>query len=146
MVQAAGAKPVWMTLQIAWSGIAPSQQHPELVPRFPSLADERFMAYQAIVNGARGLVFFGGHMTQVMKPADAEAGWNWTFWELVLRPLLRELTSTAVSPALVAADAKAVLKASAQEIELVTRQAADFLYLIAVTSSFSRPPHRRSSW
>ena len=30
------------------------------------------MAYQAIVNGARGLIFFGGHMTQVMRPVDAK--------------------------------------------------------------------------
>ena len=38
---------------------------PTRVPRFPSLYQERFMAYQAIANGARGLNFFGGHMTQV---------------------------------------------------------------------------------
>ena len=81
MIQAAGAKPVWTTLQIAWSGILPSADKPGLVPRFPTLHEERFMAYQAIVAGARGLMFFGGHLTQVMKPADARAGWNWTFWE-----------------------------------------------------------------
>ena len=39
-----------------------------LVPRFPSLHEERFMAYQAIVNGARGLDFFGGHLTEVCTP------------------------------------------------------------------------------
>src|SRR5262249_8327341 len=66
MVQAAGGKPVWTTLQIAWSGVAASKDHPGRVPRFPSLLEERFMAYQAIVAGARGLVFFGGHLTQVM--------------------------------------------------------------------------------
>ena len=90
---AAGPKPVWMTLQIAWSGVVPTRDRPGLVPRFPSLHDERFMAYQAIVNGARGLVFFGGHLTQVTTPADAKAGWNWTFWDRVLRPLVAELTS-----------------------------------------------------
>ena len=63
MVQAAGTKPVWMTLQIAWSGVVTSQKNPRHVPRFPTLQQERFMAYQAIVNGARGLVFFGGHLT-----------------------------------------------------------------------------------
>ena len=52
------------------------------------------MAYQAIVNGARGLAFFGGHLTADRAPADAQAGWNWTFWERVLRPLVEELTST----------------------------------------------------
>jgi len=79
MVDAAGGKPVWMTLQIAWSGITPNQQRPGLVPRFPALQEERFMAYQAIVDGARGLVFFGGQLTQVMRPGDANLGWNWTF-------------------------------------------------------------------
>ena len=59
------------------------------------------MAYQAIVAGARGLMFFGGHLTQITRPRDARAGWNWTFWELVLRPLLLELTSDSVRPALV---------------------------------------------
>src|SRR5712691_5393454 len=92
MVEAAGGKPVWMTLQIAWSGVTPSKQHPDVVPRFPTLQEERFMAYQAIVNGARGLVFFGGHLTQVAAPEDAAAGWNWTFWNEVLRPLTGELT------------------------------------------------------
>ncbi|HWB22803.1 MAG TPA: hypothetical protein VG652_07935 [Gaiellaceae bacterium] len=135
MVAAAGGKPVWMTLQIAWSGSAPSQSKPETVPRFPTLHQERFMAYQAIVNGARGLNFFGGHLTQVTKPVDAAAGWNWTFWELVLRPLLTELTSTAVAPALVAANATAAVKTSASDVELVVRQDGSFLYVIAVRRS-----------
>jgi hypothetical protein len=90
------------------------------------------MAYQAIVNGARGLVFFGGHFTQITRPRDAKAGWNWTFWNLVLKPLLLELTSTAVGPALVAPDAGVTVTASAQDIELVARQDAQFLYVIAV--------------
>jgi len=71
MVKAAGSKPVWMTLQVAWSGVVPSEQHPENVPRFPTLGQERFMAYQAIVNGARGLAFFGGHPTR-RRPGQLE--------------------------------------------------------------------------
>src|SRR5919204_3764119 len=42
MVDAAGGKPIWMTLQIAWSGITPNQQNPDRVPRFPGLQEERF--------------------------------------------------------------------------------------------------------
>jgi hypothetical protein len=132
LVNAAGNKPVWMTLQIAWSGVISSAQHPENVPRFPTLGQERFMAYQAIVHGARGLAFFGGHLTQVMRPVDAQTGWNWTFWELVLQPLLQELTSSAVAPALVAPDAQRRVKASAKDVELVTRESGDFVYVIAV--------------
>ena len=132
MVQAAGRKPIWMTLQIAWSGVIPSEQHPANVPRFPALSQERFMAYQAIVNGARGLAFFGGHLTQIARPADAQAGWNWTFWERVIRPLLEELTSSAVAPALVAPNARTAVKASAKDVQLVTREEGGFVYVIAV--------------
>ena len=128
MVQAAGPKPVWMTLQIAWSGVLP----PKHVPRFPNLSQERFMAYQAIVNGARGLNFFGGHLTQVATPADAAAGWNWTFWEQVLRPLVRELSSDVLHPALVGAKANVVVKASVAGVELAARTSGSFLYVIAV--------------
>ena len=88
MRDAAGGKPFWMTLQIAWSGINPTQSKPTLVPRWPNLLQERFMAYEAIVNGARGLIFFGGHLTAVMTPDDAASGWNWTFWRRVLRPVV----------------------------------------------------------
>jgi len=97
--RAAGTKPVWVTLQIAWSGVTPTKTNPDRVPRFPSNAELRFMAYQAIANGARGLAFFGGHITAVQSPADAGAGWNWTFWRQSLERLVRELSSTAVGPA-----------------------------------------------
>ena len=132
MVAAAGGKPIWMTLQIAWSGISPNQQRPDLVPRFPTLQEERFMAYQAIVDRARGLVFFGGQLTQVMRPRDAQLGWNWTFWELVLRPLLVELTSPSVLPALIAPVAQAAVTASAADIELTARRSGNFLFVIGV--------------
>src|SRR5690349_8902978 len=151
MVRAAGGKPVWMTLQIAWSGVVASEQHPGNVPRFPTLAQERFMAYQAIANGARGLSFFGGHLTQIARPADAQLGWNWTFWSQVLQPLLGELTSDSVAPALIAPNAARGVKTRAPGVELVTRQDADFIYVIAVrrrggTSevSFTGLPNKRN--
>lgn len=129
--QAAGPKPVWVTLQIAWSGVIPTQAKPNLVPRFPSNAELRFMAYDAIVNGARGLVFFGGHLTDVMSPADAAAGWNWSFWRQALQPLVQQLASGALAPALVAPAARTAVSASAKEVELTTRQTDRFLYVLA---------------
>jgi hypothetical protein len=151
MVKAAGGKPVWMTLQIAWSGVIPSQQHPNIVPRFPTLPQERFMAYQAIVHGARGLSFFGGHLTQIARPADAQLGWNWTFWSQVLQPLLGELTSDSVAPALIAADVPRAVKTSAAGVDLVTRQDGNYVYVIAVRSgsgtsqvSFTGLPNKKN--
>jgi hypothetical protein len=131
MVSAAGTKPIWMTLQIAWSGVTPNQDRPGLVPRFPTPQEERFMAYQAIVKGARGLIFFGGQLTQVMRPRDAQVGWNWTFWEQVLKPLLVELTSPSVLPALTAPVAQAAVTASASDVELTARRSGNTLHVIA---------------
>jgi hypothetical protein len=134
MRTAAGPKAVWMTLQIAWSGVAPTTANPFRVPRFPSLHDERFMAYQAIASGARGLTFFGGHLTQVCTPDDAALGWNWRFWTRVLRPLIVELRSPEIAPALVAPTVTpgVTTKPKTAEVELVTRRAGNFLYVIVV--------------
>jgi hypothetical protein len=146
MVKAAKGKPVWMTLQIAWSHSTfkprrgPNQ--PPVVPVFPTLRDERFMAYQAIVNGARGLMFFGGHMLQVCTPEDAKKKWNWTFWREALRPVVSELA--ALQPALTAPDAPDAITAKPRatnrpnDIELVARRADGFLYVLAVKRG-SRP-------
>ncbi len=135
--QAAGTKPFWMTLQVAWTGVLPTQPRPQVVPRFPSLHEERFMAYEAIVNGARGLVFFGGHLTDVMTPEDAASGWNWTFWRRVLRPVVFELASSDLRPALVARDApdRIVTSPRTNDVELVARRAAGHLHVIAVRRS-----------
>lgn len=128
----AGGKPVWVTLQVAWSGVLP----PDHVPRLPSNADLRFMAYQAIANGARGLAFFGGHLKQVMSPADASAGWNWSFWRESLEPLVRELSSTALAPALSASPADAVATSPrVPGVEIATRRAGGFLYVVVVRRS-----------
>jgi hypothetical protein len=135
LVAASGGKPVWMTLQIAWSGVLPSKTRPDVVPRFPTLQAERFMAYQAIVNGARGLLFFGGHLTQVATPEDAALGWNWTFWNLALRPLVEELSSSELRPVLAAPAADAQVKTGTSGMELAARVHGGSLYVIAVRRS-----------
>jgi hypothetical protein len=147
--KAAGTKPFWMTLQVAFSGVVPTQSKPYTVPRFPSLTQERFMAYQAIVNGARGLIFFGGHLTAVMTPGDAASGWNWTFWRRVLRPVVSELASAELAPALIAPTVTPGVKTTNPQIELVTRRTATHLYVIAVRTGgatsqigFTSLPHK----
>ena len=104
-----GKLPVWMTLQIAFSGVT----KPGKTLRFPTLFEERFMAYEAIINGARGLVFFGGNLPTTLNPRDKELGWNWTFWRNVQRSLLVELTDAAHTPALIAPVASIGIAASA---------------------------------
>ena len=121
---------IWTTLQIAWSGVFPP--HPVI---FPTLPQARFMAYDAIIAGARGLFFFGGQFKQVMSPADRQRGWNWTYWQQVQRPLLLELTDAEHAPALIAPVAAVAITADAADIALDAREANGFLYLLVVRRS-----------
>jgi len=130
LARASPGKATWTTLQIAWSGVAPP--HPIVFPTFP---EARFMAYDAIVAGARGLFFFGGQIRAVMSAADRKRGWNWTYLRRVLHPLLEELTDAAHRPALTAPLSARVIKASASDIGLSAREGGGFLYLIAVRRS-----------
>jgi hypothetical protein len=130
LARATHRKGIWTTLQISWSGAIPP--HPIV---FPTLLQARFMAYDAIVAGARGLFFFGGHIKQAMNAADRQHGWNWTYWRKVQRPLLEELTDAAHAPALTAPISAHAIKASAADIALTAREAGGFLYVIAVRKS-----------
>jgi hypothetical protein len=127
VVAATRRKAIWTTLQIAWSGVLPP--HPVV---FPTLSQARFMAYDAIVAGARGLFFFGGHVREVMTRQDRVRGWNWTYWRKVQRPLAEELSSPQHVAALLAPDAPFRVTASAKDIALSVRRTADSVYLIVV--------------
>jgi hypothetical protein len=130
VVKASAGKPIWTTLQIAWSGVLPP--HPIV---FPTLPQARFMAYDAIVAGARGLFFFGGHLKPVMNARDRALGWNWTYWHNVQRPLLEELTDADHTRALTAPPAHTAIRASAADIGISARITPGFLYVIAIRKS-----------
>jgi hypothetical protein len=99
---------------------------------FPTLQQARFMAYDAIVSGARGLFFFGGQFKQVMNDTDKQLGWNWTYWREVQRPLLVELGDAPHTAALTAPLAQTPIKADAVDIGVSTRRDGASIYLIAV--------------
>ncbi len=124
-----GKMPVWMILQIAWSGVI----KPGKTLRFPTFAEERFMTYQAIVNGARGLIFFGGHLPKAWDEQDAKLGWNWHFWNRVLRPVVEEIGDRGpLYPALVAPNSKLpIAVAGADDIEFCVREVGDDIFLLA---------------
>jgi hypothetical protein len=119
MMETAGGKlPVWMVLQISWSGVL----QPGKTLRFPTFAEERFMTYEAIINGARGLIFFGGNNLGGMSPADRKLGWNWTFWKRVLRPVIEEIGSKSpLYPALVAPDSQLQIQITGDGISTQAR-------------------------
>ncbi len=127
--EVADGKPVWMVLQIAWSGVV----KPGKTLRFPTFAQERFMTYQALINGARGLIYFGGHIESAMPPEDAKLGWNWTFWRRVLKPVVEEVGCySPLAPALVAPDSKLPVKVTgADDVEFCVREVGSDIYILA---------------
>jgi hypothetical protein len=124
-----GKQPFWMVLQISWSGVL----KPGKTLRFPTFAQERFMTYEAIINGARGLFYFGGANEKSLSDADKKLDWNWTFWQRVLRPVIEEIgTKSPLYPALVAPDSTLPIKVSGAEgIEFCAREANGELFLLA---------------
>ena len=129
MMEVAGGKmPVWMTLQIAWSGVIKEGR----TLRFPTFAEQRFMSYQAIVNGARGLIYFGGHIPKAMSTEDARLGWNWRFWNRVLRPVMEEIGAhSPLYPALLAPNSTIRLTAGDEGIEFAVREVGNEIFVLA---------------
>jgi hypothetical protein len=128
MEVAENKKPVCMVLQIAWSGVIKEGK----TLRFPTFAEERFMTYQAIINGSRGLLYFGGHIGKACTSEDAKLGWNWTFWNRVLRPVIEEIgEKSPLYPALIAANSKLPIKCSGEGMEFVVREVGDEVFILA---------------
>jgi hypothetical protein len=129
IAEAAGGKmPFWMVLQISWSGVL----KPGKTLRFPTFPEQRFMTYQAIINGARGLIYFGGGIEKSLSTADAKLGWNWTFWQRVLRPVIEEIgMRSPLYSALVAPDSTLPIRTRTEGIEFRAREVNGELFLLA---------------
>lgn len=127
--------PIWTTIQICASGSVDKTTGNFVVP---TLQQERFMAYDAIVNGARALTFFGGDNPGCFSGDDAAYGWNWSFWQSVLEPLVHQLSaSSPIAPALVNAAAAPHVTTGGTGTETLVRQGTspDDLWLIAARTS-----------
>jgi hypothetical protein len=128
---AGGQKEYWMIEQIAFSGTTP----PAHTLVFPTYTQSRFMAYQAINDGARGLTFFGGNVTATLNARDAALGWNWTFWTNVLRPVVQQLGDKSIlAAALTAPNSTLPITFSgttAPDIEFCVRQVSPYIYILA---------------
>lgn len=128
-VEAARGKPVWMTLQISWSGVG----QPGKTLRYPDFTQERFMTYQTIINGARGINWFGGGSLQTLNERDRALGFNWTFWDRILKPLLAELNEKSpLHEALVAPNSKLPVRVQGGEgMEFVVREVGNEIFILA---------------
>ena len=71
------------------------------------------MIYDAIINGARSLAFYGGNIYRCWNDRDDRSCWNWTFWDDVLKGLVREINAVSpLAPALVNPETTQVLPSS----------------------------------
>ena len=124
-------KPFWMIEQIAWSGVTP----PSKTLVFPTFRQERYMAYQAIIDGARGLMYFGGNVAATLNAQDAPLGWNWTFWNDVLKPVVLEIGDhSPLASALVEPNSTLPITMSgtfAPDLEFCVREVPPYLFILA---------------
>jgi hypothetical protein len=126
--------PVWTTIQICASGSVDRTTGNFILPTFQQ---ERYMAYDAIVNGAKALTFYGGDNPGCFSGSDATYGWNWSFWQGVLEPLVSQLSaSSPIAPALVNAAKAPHVTAGGSGTETLVKEgtSVDDLWLIAARS------------
>ncbi len=128
-VTAADHKPFWMVLQICFSGVT----KPGQTLRFPTFAEQRYMSYQSIIAGARGLLYFGGNVPACWNEQDRALGWNWSFYGKVLKPVLDEFNpASPLYPALVAPDSPLPVRVEgADDVEFRVREAGSDIYVLA---------------
>ena len=90
----------------------------------PTTRQMRFMAYDAIMHGARALFFFGGDNPHCFTAADEPLGWNWTYWQQ-LAPLIRQLAPPSpLYPALLPPGTGIGLRSDDAKIEVISRTTA----------------------
>jgi hypothetical protein len=113
---------VWTTLQVCASG----SSGPDGAFVLPTRLQERYMIYDAILNGARSLAFYGGNIDRCWNESDTARGWNWTFWDTVLEDLVREIAAySPLAPALVNPESTTTLESTDGETHVISRQGAD---------------------
>jgi hypothetical protein len=124
---------VWTTLQVCASG----SSGPDGAFVLPTKAQERYMVYDAIVNGARSIAFYGGNLDRCWSDTDTARGWNWTFWDGVLDDLVREINAESpLGPALVNPGTTKTLESSDATTQAISREGTggSDLWVIAARS------------
>jgi len=131
---------VWTTLQVCASG---SDYDPTGEFVVPTREQERYMIYDAILNGARNLAFYGGNIDRCWTDDDKALGWNWTFWNDVLEGLVREVNALSpIAPALVNPETTQLLTTNDPATQAISRVGAanDELWVIAASHGDGSAP------
>ena len=128
MAVADGKMPVFMVLQVTWSGVMPERGKTLVRPTFDQ---ERYMLYQAIINGAKGIHFFG--FPYCLNERDTPYGWNWTYWYEVIKPLLSQIKKgTELHGVITAPPNDLKLKVTgADDVEYLARKLGKKTYVLA---------------
>jgi hypothetical protein len=83
------------------------------------------MIYDAIINGARSVGFYGGNNPNCWNASDTTYQWSWTFWDTVLKGLIQEINaSSPIGPALLTTSSNQVLPTSDSTTQAISRQGA----------------------
>jgi hypothetical protein len=119
-------KPIWMTLQgFAWGDHANLLNNGPKAPIYPTSEQSRFMAYDAIIHGATGIMYWG--TDYIAEPA---------FWDVLfkttseLRDMSRVFVSETVEPSNIKCDQLAV--------KILHKRCEGKDYLLAINDS-SKP-------
>lgn len=89
-LRAASHLPTWVSLGICYSGARPKGATTYVAP---SAYQNRFMATDALINGAIAFSYFGGNLKKCMSSADRAAGFNWTEYNAAVVPTDRYLST-----------------------------------------------------
>lgn len=138
LAQATPNRSVWTTLQICWSWSGDGNGNFLL----PTRREGRYMIYDAILNGARHLAFYGGHSPKCWSGLDSVYRWSWTYWNDVLAGLIREINAVSpVAPALVNPGSTRVLRSDEPTVQVISRRGAgrDLWVIAACSGAGSRP-------
>ncbi len=83
-------------------------------------------------------MYFGGAIPQAMTEADRKLGWNWRFWNRVLRPVVEEIGSKSpLYPALLETNSKFPVQVKGEGIEFCLRETGSRLFLLACKRTHS---------
>jgi hypothetical protein len=121
-------KPVLLVLQITFSGTTP----PGNILVRPTFYQQRYMTYQAIIDGAKGIMYFGGYIA--LNARDQKFGFNWTYWYDVLKPLFKEIGPGSEIYKVITAPSANDVKvgvAGAKDIECLARKIDGKTYILA---------------
>lgn len=121
-------KPVWMVLQaFSWHALNPDRGR-----RYPHFPETRYMAYNAITHGAKGIFYWGSN--QIDDPAFRKSVYAATAELAAIQPFLIEKSN----PAIKATVARDLFEPSGNGVRADGRQSGDDLLIMLVNEDNHR--------